>query len=148
MTTVTVLAGFHRRLPAAGARLLPGLLVQFPANRAVFYNGSYKTAFSAIIRIMRLMATMACQNDGRKQSINITGNYFYSPNRIWTGWRCGRNFAKPVVWRLKCVRVLRESELNGYDDRLQLFGAFVNYNRSGSVVSGCVGDWAYGLAQR
>ena len=109
-------------------RITYGLLVQFPGESRYFYNGSYKNSFFSDYPYAVDGEGHFSQNDGRKQSINITGNYFYSESDL-DGLALRAQFSPNPLYGAEVHFADIREELNGYDDRLQLFGAFVNYNR-------------------
>ncbi len=110
-------------------RLAWDMLVSFPGEDTLLYKGDYGSVYYTDYPYADPTEGLFSDAPGKQFFINLAGHYFYDESDLdGVGFR-GRASPYPFVSAEVHFTELREHLRSGGEDVLQLYSAFINYNR-------------------
>jgi hypothetical protein len=110
------------------ARLTYGVLVQFPNEQHFFFRGDIANSGYSKYPYEHPAKGLFSQSGGKRQAIIFHGGYFYD-NSDLDGVLFRGYFSPHPLLSLEIHFANLQENLPTYNDRLQIYGAFANYNR-------------------
>ena len=113
----------------ASFQMLVGMLFIFPNEDSLLYNGNLGNVYYSDYPYADPREGLFSEAIGKRFSIELAGHYFYDESELTgIGFR-GRLSPIPFISGEVHFTELREQLRSGGEDMVQLYSAFVNYNR-------------------